>query len=108
MTLSFASLVTWLAGANVPSLVFGMDGAEPPPADGAVEDCDRVAALIRGRHALTSPLEVPGLCLVHLLQRGPSSLGKYTPGRCRRGPRTRTLFSSSSPHSIGPLRPITR
>jgi hypothetical protein len=59
----------------VPGLILGMDGAEPPPADTAVESCGRIAGFIQGRNGLTRPLEVPGFCLIHLLQRFPSREG---------------------------------
>lgn len=53
MTLSLAAFVARLEDAGVPGLIFGMDGAEPPPADTAVESCDRIAWIIHGRNALT-------------------------------------------------------
>jgi hypothetical protein len=62
----------------------GVDGAEPPSADAAVESCGRIAGLIHLGNGLTRPLEVPGFCLIHLLQHGPSSCGQYTPAS-RRG-----------------------
>jgi hypothetical protein len=83
MTLSLAAFVPRLEDAGVPGLILGMDGAEPPPADTAVESCGRIAGLIHGRNGLTGPLEVPGFCLIHLLQDSPSSCGQYTPDdRC--------------------------
>jgi hypothetical protein len=67
----------------MPGLILGMDGAEPPPADTAVECCGRIAGLIHGRNGLTRPLEVAGFCLIHLFQHIPSSCGQYTPGTRR-------------------------
>ena len=52
----------------MPGLILGMDRAEPPPADTAVECCGRIAGLIHGRNGLTRPLAVPGFCFIHLLQ----------------------------------------
>src|SRR5271156_3397444 len=66
--LSLAPFVAWLEDAGVPGLILGVDGAEPPPADAAVETCGRGARLIHRRNGLTRPLEVPGFCLIHLLQ----------------------------------------
>ena len=63
-----AAFVTRLENAGVPGLLLGMDGAKPTPADTAVESCGRIAGLIHGRNGLTRPLEVPGFCLIHLLQ----------------------------------------
>jgi hypothetical protein len=77
--LALAAFVTRLEGTGVPILVTGMHGAEPPPAAVTVEGGGRVTGLIHGRNGLTRPLEVPGLCLTHLLQYGPSSCGQYTP-----------------------------
>src|SRR5580658_9842747 len=71
--LSLAAFFARFEDAGVPTVILGMDGAEPTPADAAVEGCDRIAWLIHGRNALTGPLEVPGFCLIHLLQHGPSS-----------------------------------
>jgi hypothetical protein len=70
--------------AGVPGLILGMDGAEPPPADTAVESCGRIAGLIHGRNGLTRPLEVPGFCLIHLLQHIPSSCGQDAQNGIRR------------------------
>ena len=64
----------------MPGLILGMDRAEPPPADTAVECCGRIAGLIHGRNGLTRPLAVPGFCLIHLLLHFPSSCGQYTLG----------------------------
>jgi hypothetical protein len=82
--LTLAAFIARLEGAGVTSLILGMDDAEPPPADTAVESCDGIAGLICGRNGLTRPLEVPGFCLIHLLQQIPSSSAQYTPG-CRYG-----------------------
>src|SRR5271163_2545412 len=71
-------------GAGVPGLILGVDCAEPPSANTAVEGGGRAAGLIHGRNGLTRPLEVPGFCLIHLLQHSPSSCGQYTPDS-RRG-----------------------
>jgi hypothetical protein len=78
--LSLAPFVARLEDTDVPGLILGMDGAEPPPADTAVECGDRIAGLIHGRNGLTRPLEVAGFCLIHLFQHIPSSCGQYTPG----------------------------
>jgi hypothetical protein len=48
-------------------------GAEPLPAETAVESGVRIAGLIHGRNGLTGPLEVSGFCLILLLQHSPSS-----------------------------------
>ena len=77
--LTFASFVARIQRTGVPGLIVGMDGAKPSPADTAVESCGRIAGLIHGRNGLTRPLEVPGFCLIHLLQHIPSSCGQYTP-----------------------------
>jgi hypothetical protein len=83
-SLALASFIARLKGAGMPAVIMGMYGAEPPPADPAVERGGRVAGLIHGRNGLARPLEVPGFCLILLLQHGPSSCGQYTPV-CRRG-----------------------
>ena len=79
MTLSLAAFIARLEGAGVPCLIVGMDGAEPPPADTAVESSGGIAGLIHARNGLARPLEVPGFCLIHLLQHSPSSCWQYTP-----------------------------
>jgi hypothetical protein len=73
-SLSLAPFLPRFEGADVPSLILGMDGAEPPPADTAVECCGGIAGLIHGRNGLTRPLEVAGFCLIRLFQHIPSSL----------------------------------
>jgi hypothetical protein len=77
--LGLAAFLARLAGTSVPRLILDVDGAEPLPADPAVKGRSRVAGLIDGRNCLTRPIEVPGFCLIHLLQHGPSSCGQYTP-----------------------------
>ncbi len=77
--LAFAAFLARLDDANVPGLIFGMDGAEPPPADAAVGRCGRLAVLSHGRNGLTGPFEVPGIGVTRLLQHIPSSCGQYTP-----------------------------
>jgi hypothetical protein len=67
----------------VPSLILGMDGAEPPTAATAVESCGRITGFVHERNGLTRPFEVPGFCLIRLLQHVPSSRGQYTPARLR-------------------------
>src|ERR1700686_1790781 len=62
----------------MPGFIMGVRGAEPTPANAAVESGGRVAGLIHRRNRLTRPHEVPGFCLIHLLQHGPSSWGQYT------------------------------
>jgi hypothetical protein len=84
--LALAALIARFQGACMPGLVMGVHGAEPTPTDTAVEGRGRVAGLIHWRNSLTRPLEVPGFCLIHLLQHGPSSCGQYTPiGPWRKG-----------------------
>ena len=73
--LSLAPFLARLEGADVPSLILSMDGAEPPPADAAVGRCGRIAGLIHGRNRLTGPLEAPGISLVRLLQHSPPRAG---------------------------------
>src|SRR5208337_5252886 len=80
--LSLAPFIARLEDAGVPGLILGMDGAEPPPADTAVESCGRIAGLMHGRNALTRPLEVLGFCLIHLLQHSLSSCPQYTHDNC--------------------------
>jgi hypothetical protein len=46
--LTFAPFLAWLDDADVPSLILGMDGAKPPPADAAVGGCGRIAGLSHG------------------------------------------------------------
>jgi hypothetical protein len=82
--LSLAPFVAWLKDTGVPSLILGMDGAEPPAAATAVESCGRITGFVHERNGLTRPFEVPGFCLIRLLQHVPSSRGQYTPAR-RRG-----------------------
>jgi hypothetical protein len=84
--LSLATLVARIEDACVPGLIFGVRGAEPASADTAVGSCGKIAGLIQGRNGLTSPLEVPGFCLIHLFQHIPSSCGQYTPGSRREMP----------------------
>jgi hypothetical protein len=79
MTLSLAPFVARLEDAGVPRLILGVDAAEPPPADAAVEGGGRVAGFVHVRNGLTRPLEVSGFCLIDVLQHGPSSCGQYTP-----------------------------
>lgn len=81
--LSLAAFFARLEDASVPVFILGMRRAEPPPADAAMESCGGVTGLIHGGNGLTRPLEVPGFCLIHLLQHGPSSYGQYTPANCR-------------------------
>jgi hypothetical protein len=82
--LALAPFIARLKDAGVPGFILGMDGAEPPPADTAVECCGGITGLIHGRNGLTRPFEVSGFCLIHLLQHIPSSYGQYTLGS-RRG-----------------------
>jgi hypothetical protein len=49
--LSLAPFLARLEDAGMAGLILGMDGAEPPPADTAVECCGRIAGLIHGRTA---------------------------------------------------------
>src|SRR5208282_886446 len=77
--LGLAAFVAGLKDAGVPVLIPGMDDTEPPPADTAVESCDRIAWIIHRRNALTSPVEGPGFCLIQFPQQVPSSPGQYTP-----------------------------
>jgi hypothetical protein len=79
MVLGFAAFFAWLENAGVPAFILSMDSAEPPPTDTAMESCVRIAGLIHGGDPLTSPLEVPGRCLIYLLQHCPSSCAQYTP-----------------------------
>lgn len=72
----------------------GVDGAEPSPTNATVEISGRVAGFIHGRDSLTRPLEVPGFCLIHLLQHNPSSRGQYTPGSQRGVPERREACGS--------------
>jgi len=78
--LGLAAFLTWLKNTSVPVLILSMSCAEPSPADTAMERCGGVAGFVHWRNGLTRPLEVPGFCLIHLLQHVPSSCGQYTPG----------------------------
>jgi hypothetical protein len=77
--LSLAPFLARLEDADVPGLILGVDGAEPPPTDAAVGRCRRIAGLSHRRNRLTGPLEASGISLVRLLQHIPSSCGQYTP-----------------------------
>jgi hypothetical protein len=46
--LTFAPFLARLDDADVPGLIFGVDGAKPPPADAAVGRCGRIAGLSHG------------------------------------------------------------
>jgi len=90
--LSLATFVARLEDAGVPGRILSVDSAEPSPAVTAVESCGRIAGLVHKRNGLTRPLEVPGFCLIHLLQHIPSSRGQYTP-RSRHGGRIKETWN---------------
>lgn len=73
--LGLGTFVARREGAGVPHFIVGVDRAEPPTTDAAVDGCLGIARLVHGRNGLTRPLEVPGFCLIQLLQHVPTSCG---------------------------------
>ena len=51
--LTFAAFLARLDDADVPGLIFGMEGAEPPPADTAADGSSGVARFSHRRDGLT-------------------------------------------------------